>query len=372
MRCLTLNSNLMMNKIHLIQNDYRDLLKSLLSGMNRDNALEALDEINIFWIRHIKEVELYLTYWFSGADSYVFTAATMINYKAKEHLPFLLIGEKHVFDDPLTTYTEILSEISEGKYADFWYRQIRKTAEDNLMLLENIKEKIVILPLREFMPLDKNTELFELGDLVFLNLFEGIDSVKDFLQKCDSMEDVVRYFRNGLNDIIVFSENDNFTLPVAERFKLALNDIQHMINTDGSEAYVFYKIITSYLMQALDIINSCMLFNCVPYIRNKLTFHYILLLLDIMSKDDKLLLFRYKSYIAFVVCRLFDTEKFSSICLDKFIEKKNETNFYCNLLKDLESKGINETNFSGYMIEPIVISHLEKFYQELELCSSSN
>lgn len=61
MRCLTLNSNLMMNKIHLIQNDYRDLLKSLLSGMNRDNALEALDEINIFWIRHIKEVELYLT-----------------------------------------------------------------------------------------------------------------------------------------------------------------------------------------------------------------------------------------------------------------------------------------------------------------------
>lgn len=362
----------MMNKIHLIQNDYRDLLKSLLSGMNRDNVLEALDEINIFWIRHIKEVELYLIYWFSGADSYVFTAATMINYKAKEHLPFLLIGEKHVFDDPLTTYTEILSEIPEGKYADFWYRQIRKTAEDNLMLLENIKEKIVILPLREFMPLDKNTELFELGDLAFLNLFEGIDSVKDFLQKCDSMEDVVRYFRNGLNDIIVFSENDNFTLPVAERFKLALNDIQYMINTDGSEAYVFYKIITSYLMQALDIINSCMLFNCVPYIRNKLTFHYILLLLDIMSKDDKLLLFRYKSYIAFVVCRLCDTEKFSSICLDKFIEKKNETNFYRNLLKDLESKGINETNFSGYMIEPIVISHLEKFYQELELCSSSN
>ena len=272
----------------------------------------------------------------------------------------------------MTRYTETLSRIPEVKYADFWYRQIRKTAEDNLMLLENIKERILILPLREFMPLDKNTNLFELGDLAFLNLFEGIDSVKGFLQKCDSIEDVVRYIRNGLDNIIVFSENDDLTLPVAERFKSALSDIQHIINTDGSEAYVFYKIIISFLMQALDIINSCMLFNCIPYIRNKLTFHYILLLLDIMSKDDKLLLFRYKSYIAFVICRLCDTEKIGSICLDKFIEKKNETNFYCILLKDLESKGINETNFSGYMIEPIVISHLEKFYQELELCSLSN
>lgn len=366
MRCLTLNSNLMMNKIHLIQNDYRDLLKLLLSEMNRDNAIEALDEISIFWVRHIKEVNLYLTYWFPGADSYVFTAATMINYKAKEHLPFLLMGEKHVFDDPLCKYTEILSRMPEGKNADFWYRQIRKTAEDNLMLLENIKDKILILPLREFIPLDKNTNLFELGDLTFLNLFDGIDSVEDLLQKCDTIEDVVKYFRNNIDDTIIFSDNDDMTLTIAERFRLALDDMQNIVNTDGSEAYIFYKIITSYLMQALDIINSCMLFNCIPYIRYQLSFHYILLLLDIMASDDRFLLFRYKSYIAFVVCRLCETEKFGSICVDKFIEKKNEMNFYYNLLKDLESKGINETNFSGPMIAPVIKSRLEEFYQGLK------
>ena len=367
-----MNSNLMMNKIHLIQNNYRDLLKSLLSGMNRNNAIEALDEINIFWIRHIKEVNLYLTYWFSGADSYVFTAATMINYKAKEHLPFLLMGEKHVFDDPLCKYTEIFSRMPEGKNADFWYRQIHKTAEDNLMLLENIKDEILILPLREFMPLDKNSKLFELGDLVFLDFFDGIDSIEDFLQKCDTIEDVVKYFRNNIDDTIIFSDNDDMTLPVVERFRLALDDMQNIVNTDGSEAYIFYKIITSYLMQALDIINSCMLFNCIPYIRYQLSFHYILLLLDIMASDGKFLLFRYKSYIAFVVCRLCETEKFESISVDKFIEKKNEMKFYCNLLKELEAKGINETNFSCHMIVPVVKSKLEEFYQGMKLCGLNN
>lgn len=367
-----MNSNLMMNKIHLIQNNYRDLLKSLLSGMNRNNAIEALDEINIFWIRHIKEVNLYLTYWFSGVDSYVFTAATMINYRAKEHMPFLLMGEKHVFDDPLCKYTEILSRMPEGKNADFWYRQIRKTAEDNLMLLENIKDKILILPLREFMPLDKNSKLFELGDIVFLNFFDGIDSVEDFLQKCDTIEDVVKYLRSNIDNTIIFSDNDDLTLPVVERFRLALDDMQNIVNTGGSEAYIFYKIITSYLMQALDIINSCMLFNCIPYIRYQLSFHYFLLLLDIMASDDKFLLFRYKSYIAFVVCRFFETEKFGSICVDKFIEKKNEMKFYYNLLKDLESKGINETNFSSHTIVPVVKSRLEEFYQGMKLSGLNN
>ena len=47
---------------------------------------EALDEINLFWFRHIEEVQLYLRLWFPGEDSYVFTASTYLDYDDNEHL----------------------------------------------------------------------------------------------------------------------------------------------------------------------------------------------------------------------------------------------------------------------------------------------
>ena len=58
------------------------------------------------------------------------------------------MGDKHILDDPLSRYAEIQSKMLKGKDAEFLYKQIGVTAEDNLKLLENVGEKILILPLR--------------------------------------------------------------------------------------------------------------------------------------------------------------------------------------------------------------------------------
>ena len=143
-----MKSNLLLNKIHLIQTEYKELLTALLPKLKSSHAPEALDEINLFWLRHIEEVQLYLKAWFPGENSYVFTAATYMDYSDKEHLPFLLMGDKHILDDPLSKYAEIRNRMPEGKDAEFLYKQIGITAEDNLKLLENVHEEILILPLR--------------------------------------------------------------------------------------------------------------------------------------------------------------------------------------------------------------------------------
>jgi hypothetical protein len=116
-----MNSNLLLNKIYLIQIEYKKLLVSLLPKFKNGYAPEALDEINLFWVRCIEEVKLYLKNWFSGKNSYVFTAATFMDFDDNEHLPFLLMGNKHILDDPLSKYSLIRSKMSEGKYADFLY-----------------------------------------------------------------------------------------------------------------------------------------------------------------------------------------------------------------------------------------------------------
>lgn len=115
----------------------------MLPKLKSRHVPEALDEINLFWLLNIEEVQLYLRAWFPGENSYVFTAATYMDYDDKEYLPFLLMGDKHILDDPLSRYAEIQSKMSEDKDAEFLYKQIGVTAEDNLKLLENVGEKFL-------------------------------------------------------------------------------------------------------------------------------------------------------------------------------------------------------------------------------------
>ena len=91
----------------------------------------------MFWLRHIEEVQLYLKAWFSSENSYVFTAATFMGFDDNEHFPFLLMGDKHVLDGPLSKYSEIRSKMPAGKDAEILYEQIGVAAEDNLKLVLN-------------------------------------------------------------------------------------------------------------------------------------------------------------------------------------------------------------------------------------------
>ena len=62
-----------MDKIILIQKEYKELLISLLPKLKSGFAAEALDEINIFWLRNMNIVRLYLEAIVPYSDSYVFT-----------------------------------------------------------------------------------------------------------------------------------------------------------------------------------------------------------------------------------------------------------------------------------------------------------
>ena len=60
-----------------------------------------------------------------------------MGFDDNEHLPFLLMGDKHVLDGPLSKYSEIRSKMPAGKDAEILYEQIGVAAEDNLKLIGN-------------------------------------------------------------------------------------------------------------------------------------------------------------------------------------------------------------------------------------------
>lgn len=360
-----MKSNLLLNKIHLIQTEYKELLSALLPKLKTNHAPEALDEINLFWIRHIEEVQLYLKSWFPGKDSYVFTAATFMDFEDNEHLPFLLIGNKHILDDPLSKYSEIQSKMPAGKDVEFLYKQISVTAEDNLKLLDNLHDEILILPMRFLNQSNNHNSLYEIGEQVFISLFNGINSLSDYFFKCDSIDDIMHFAREDIGRLVMFSEDDDATLPFEERFKNALSGTQYMVDTNKPDAYNFFMFVFGCIQEAIDVIVSCVEYGCIPYIRYPVALHYISLLSESMSKIEHIATLRFKMNIAFVVYQLCDKHRLSEVSLKEFLRKNHIYGFNDKLFCKLAEHGINEKNFLGYTITQLVHDELGKFYNKL-------
>lgn len=360
-----MKSNLLLSKIHLIQTEYKELLTALLPQLKSSHAPEALDEINLFWLRHIEEVQLYLKAWFPGENSYAFTAATFMDFDDNEHLPFLLMGDKHVLDDPLSKYSEIRSKMPAGKDAEILYEQIGVTAEDNLKLLENVYGEILILPLRLLNQSNDHNSLYKVGELAFVNLFNGISSLSDYFAKCNSIEDIMGFAREDIGRLVMFSEDDDATLPFEERFRIALTETQYMVDPNRPDAYNFFMLVFGCIQQAIDVVVSCVEYNCIPYIRYPVSLHYISLLSENMLDIKHIITLRFKMCVAFIVYKLCDKDRLAGVCLEEFLKKNQEYNFSEKLFCALATHDVNENSFLGYTITQLVIDELETFYNIL-------
>lgn len=360
-----MNSNLLLNKIHFIQIEYKKLLVSLLPKFKSGYAPEALDEINLFWLRRIEEVKLYLMNWFPGKNSYVFTAATFMDFDDNEHLPFLLMGNKHILDDPLSKYSLIRSEMSEGMDADFLYKQISVTAEDNLKVLENIHNEILILPLRLLNQSNDQKAFEKVGEQVFVSLFNSIYSLNEYFEKCNSIDDIIHFARDDIGRLVMFSEDDDVMLDFKERFRIALIDTKYMVDSNRSDSYNFFMLVFGFIQQALDIIVSCMEYECIPYIRYPVSLHYISMLSQSMLDIEHVIMLRFRMSVGFVVYKLCDKSKLASVCLEDFLEKNKIYNFNDKLFNALTNYKINEKNFFKHKITQLVIDELDAFYNFL-------
>lgn len=357
-----MKSNLLLNKIYIIQTEYKELLAALLPKLKNSHAPEALDEINLFWLRHIEEVQLYLSTWFPGENSYVFTAATFMDFEDNEHLPFLLMGDKHILDDPLSKYSEIQSKMPEGRDAEFLYDQIGVTAEDNLKLLKNVRNEIIILPLRLLNQSDDHNSLYKVGEQAFISLFNGIDSLNDYFAKCNSIDDIIRFARDDIGKLVMFSEDDDVTLPFEERFRIALAGTQYMVDENKPDSYNFFMLVFGCIQQAIDVIVSCVEYGCIPYIRYPVSLHYISLLSESMLDIEHISTLRFKMSVAFVVYQLCDKNRLASVCLEEYLKKNREYDFSSKLFHVLADHGVNEKTFLNHTITQLVVDELEAFY----------
>lgn len=358
--------NLLQNNILEIQNEYKGLLADLLPRIKSSNALEALDEINLFWHCHISEVHLYLKNWISEENTYVFTAATYLDFDTKEYLPFLLMGDNHIFDDTLCKYSKTYNMLSSNKYTDSLYNFIKLVVQDNLKLLDNLKNEVLIFPLNLVNQLIDYDLFIKAGEVVFTSLFEDINSFKDFFEKCKTVDDIVAHGCENFEDIIMLSEYDDHSLSFHERFRLAVENSKY-INSEGkSDAYIFYMLVYGYIQQAIDIISMCIDYGCIPFIRHPVSLYYVSMLGENMKKVKNIANLMFKMNIAFIVYDLFDFDRFVGFNLDTHLNEIKAYMFSKKLFDNLSEHGIDKNSVLGKNVFEIINEELKLFYTYFE------
>ncbi|MBD5080660.1 MAG: hypothetical protein HDT44_02725 [Ruminococcaceae bacterium] len=358
-----MNSTLLVNKIYSIQNQYKNLLSSLLPKIKSSTLLQALDEINLFWLRNIHSIQLYLKNVFSSQDSYVFTASTFIDFDDSEHIPFLLIGKQHILDDPLSKFAELYSTMPDGKDKECLYEQIKLTAEDNIKILDNLNLRILILPLDLLSQSDIHDTSIKSSENFFISLFDGIETLDDYFTKCNSIDDIEKYSSENILNKIMLTDEDNMSLPFKQRFKLAVSNSKFVINSEQSDAYNFFINVFSYLQQAIHIVVLCIEYGCVPYIRSLVSVNYILIVANHLTNDyDHVKNFMYRMCVGFAVHKSCDKEQFDKIGIDEFLKEMQTYDFNRKLFDKLESQGITQDTFLQHSIGQIVNNQLQELY----------
>lgn len=358
-----MNYSLLRDEIKQIQQEYKNLLSNLLPLLKAKRSMVALDEINLFWARHIDIVKLYLKTELSVMNSYVFTAATYMDIEDKEQYPFLLLGDQHILDDPLCKYAEICIKMPDGIASELLYQQIVKAAEDDIRVINTCEDQIVILPLRLLNSPKEDNPLLNLGEQIFLSMFPDINSMETYVQKCSNFSDIVRYGIPNLSEIIMFSEDDDRATPFEERFRAAINNAPGMVDKTKSDAENFFMLVYGFIQQAIDVIVSCEEYRCIPYIRYPVALNYISLIAGNLLHMECIREMCFKMSIAFVVYNLCDKEKLSQAGFTTFLSCRDKICFSDKLFASLEEKGITYETYLKHPVREYVSNALLELYE---------
>lgn len=361
-----MKSSLLVDQITKLQDEYCDLLKSLLPALQTMSSPAALDEINLFWFKKMELVRLYLTKIVANKDSYTFTASTFMGFDDKEQYPFLLLGKHHILDDPLCKYSDICITMPETRMSKKLFEQISITAEDNIKILEGCHGLIVVLPLRILSQTPKDSVLFQIGEQAFISLFNGINSLEDYFEKCGSYADIMKYARDDIGKIILFTENDDRSLPFEERYAKAKIELSYMMDDYVSEARIFFLMVYGCIQQAVDIIVSCLEYECVPFLRFPVALNYFLLLTENLKHIPSIPEMRYKACIANLFYKICDKEKLSQFGFDKFADEIVSSSLSDKVFSLLSQDNIKEETFNVSAAVAVIEKCLTGFYLALE------
>ncbi len=354
-----METDLLKDELQKLQNEYRKILELASKNIYQKESNAIIDEINIFWYRNKKLVQCILRYLYKPYSAYVFTAATIMDLDDYEHYPFVALGKCHLWDDPICKYAEIARK-GNNPFEQAMREQIISTIHDNIKILDKASDIIYILPIRLLSDIDTKM-LQSTARKVFFDMFKENLDLDNYRKNFKTISDIKNGLLPGMEENIVFSEEDNNTIDFETRFRNYKESAVFPLPINATDADFFWVGIYGYLLQVIDIVSMCSEFQLIPYIRFKVAIQYILTLYPNFCHNQELTDMIFKCIIAHVLHITFDKEKICNIDFREYYQTIQNYNFENWLFSDLQHKKISLSNLSLRRVIPIIEKNFESF-----------
>lgn len=336
-----MSKHLLEDQIKEIQSEYLDLLKTLKPMIEDEEYVSvALDSISLFWHKKRPVIDVYLQYIAKEQNGVFYTAATYFDVNNGEQYPFMLMGNLHIFDDPLGKYCEICHRWSEAPKSIF--EKISVCANDNIELLEKCEGLVTILPLRGMGSTDEEQERIKTGEKVFLNFFDDIPDMDSYYMSCTTVDDIVNSFKEDYMSNVCLYEGDSKTEDFRIRVENAIDIQKTLIGEGYSLGLYFSTSLMGPLQQAIDILCLSSAYNLIPLIRYPVALHNVYMLLpnffDETHED-----IRARIVVFNALYNLFDQTLFAKESLSVFYEKVTSFSFETKALSCYRIKNPKQT-----------------------------
>lgn len=357
-------NNLLLDKMKILQEEYLELLKKLLTKFNSPDFLLVIDEVNTFWFSKRKMVNLILDNISKSQDCYVLMAATFLDVKDYEHFPFTCLGKMHLVDDPLSRFAKSFPTSHGQSIYNTMKEQIIMAVKDNISILENYSDVIKILPVTFLYDEDSNLDLIRKGSLQVISSMFKKEFVResDFFNSYESYLVIENKLSDDIKDQLIFTDNDDRALSFNDRIKRYAKEYQALLPNGLGESQIFFLMIFQYISQAFDILLKCAQFNIVPYIRFDVSFQYLLIIGGNFSSTSQMSQILFRSMIAHTLYQVFNKEKIFENNFEGFTIKLNSYDFDNKVFTELKKQNINLDNYDLRMIVDILKKHLSYVY----------
>lgn len=354
-------SDILYEQIDRLQKNYLIVLKSAYMNINKETFNAVVDEILVFWKKHMKIVMNIANHYFLPMKTFIFTGAVYMGIDDFEHYPFLATGDKHIMDDPLCRYFNTAYKSKNVAVSDFFIEHAILTLKDNIKIIEQCYPHIIILPLRYLFETNENIIEKWSNDIFFSMFNDDIMSFDDY-KKLDTIDDIYKSLLPNVASDLIFDSYEDKSVDFKVRFNSFVANSNYSKIFEIKDNEIFFITIFGYISQALAIISMSLIFDCIPYIRNEVALNYMIKVSSNFYEASEIQTVVFRSVVVHILYDMFEIDIFDKIEFNDYIELLKNHNSSNRIFEMLDKSNINAQNIDINSI----ISVTKKYIDELK------
>lgn len=281
----------MLEELRKIQNEYLLLLKNILGEIKKDNLLDLLDLIQMFWIKNRNIIIMASDHLFKYHDTFFLTAATIFDVNDSDQNIFLVNSDYLIFDDPIPSYMTLIAtrDVSKETFSNYFEKLekvVVETIQDEIVLLEEKRESFFVLPIRYYNSnIDTDFDLIKVTKKVVQNFFNET-LTDEALKKHQNIEEIINH--EAISTIVLF-DGDNPNDSIDNRINNYIERNGNILPKNFSNIQILYIALIGDFQQALDVLEASLYFNVIPFFRSFTPYNnYYILAQTLEHNNDNL------------------------------------------------------------------------------------